>query len=165
MQQSSPADRSDGRNAAGGGGRPARLAEFAGRWRLVRRIADALAGAEGRMEGWAEFQPGGEGLLCEERGLLRYGGGSPLQAARRYLWRAEAPGRIAVFFEDGRPFHGFALGASAEAIHDCAPDRYHVAYDFSGWPRRWRAVWTVTGPRKDYVSVSDYLREAAPGAK
>jgi hypothetical protein len=145
-----------------GAGGPARLEDFAGRWRLTRRIADALAGAEGRLEGWAEFRPVSGGLVCEEKGLLSYGGGPPLQASRSYLWRAEAPGRIAVSFEDGRPFHVFALGPAAEAAHDCAPDRYHVAYDFSRWPA-WRAVWTVTGPRKDYVSVSEYLPEAGAG--
>lgn len=159
MQQEPDAGPADGREAAGA---PAGLDDFAGRWRLLRRIADARAGVEGRMEGTAEFRPLGAGLLCEERGLLSYGDSAPMQAVRRYLWHADGPGRIAVSFEDGRPFHGFVLGAAAEAVHDCAPDRYRVAYDFSRWPRGWRAVWTVTGPRKDYVSVSDYLREAGP---
>lgn len=143
---------------------PAGLEDFAGRWRLVRRIADARAAVEGRMEGRAEFLPLGDGLLCRERGVLRYGDGAPCRAERRYRWRTGGAGQIAVSFEDGRPFHVFALGASAEAAHDCAPDRYRVAYDFSPWPRAWRAVWTVTGPRKDYVSVSDYAREAGAEA-
>ncbi len=142
-----------------GGGMPIRLEDFTGLWSLARRINDARAGAEGRLEGQAEFRPLGVGLICEERGVLHFASGDPMQVSRRYFWRAESAGRIAVSFEDGRPFHDFALGAIAEAAHDCAPDHYHVAYDFSHWPN-WRAVWTVKGPRKDYVSVSDYAPEA-----
>ena len=55
-----------------------------------------------------------------------------------------------------RPFHEIPMGvADPEAIHDCPPDRYHVAYDFARWPI-WGSVWTVTGPRKDYVMNSAY---------
>lgn len=140
--------------------RPEGLGAFAGRWRLHRRIDDALAGTEGVMDGWAEFRPEGVGLICEERGVLRFGEGPPLEAKRCYFWRAEAPGRIAVAFEDGRPFHSFALGPAAIAEHDCAADHYKVDYDFADWPR-WRAIWRVNGPRKDYVSVSDYGPEAS----
>ena len=143
---------------------PRVLQEFAGRWRIERRIADARAGVEGRLEGVADFAAGEGGLVCTESGLLRYAGAPPMRARRVYLWRADGPGRIAVAFEDGREFHGFALrGEAAEAEHDCAPDRYRVRYDFSGWPD-WRAEWRVRGPRKDYVSVTDYRRgEVGPG--
>lgn len=143
----------DGRVAAGLG--PGDLRDFAGSWLLRRVIADARAGAEGRMEGQAIFRADRDGLVCDEEGQLSYGGGAALVATRRYLWRSPARRWIAVSFADGRPFHGFALGASAEAVHICGPDRYEVCYDFTRWPD-WRAVWRVAGPRKDYVSVTDY---------
>jgi hypothetical protein len=135
---------------------PRELADFAGRWRIARRIEDTRAGLAGRLEGLAEFRPGAGGLTCDERGELRYGTAPPMPATRRTLWRAGAPGRIAVFFDDGRPFHDFALGPAAEAAHDCPPDRYLVAYDFSRWPA-WQVRWRVAGPRKDYLSITDYV--------
>jgi len=133
------------------------LADFEGRWQLSRRIEDHRAGVTGRLEGEAVFEPGQGGLILTETGRLRYGAGAPMQAERRYLWRAEAGG-IAVFFEDGRPFHRFSP-AAPEARHDCPPDLYRVRYDFSVWPA-WRAVWHVTGPRKDYGMISTYAPEA-----
>ena len=136
------------------------LSDFEGGWRLARRIEDARAGLAGRLEGQAVFRPGDGGLILTETGVLRYGTGPPMQAERRYLWRAEAGG-IAVFFDDGRPFHRFSP-AAPEARHDCAPDLYHVRYDFSDWPR-WRAVWHVTGPRKEYVITSDYTPMKSQG--
>ena len=134
---------------------PRDLGDFAGAWRLIRRIEDRRAGLSGHMEGQAVFAPDAAGLTCDEEGRMCYGAAAPMQARRRYLWRADEPGRIAVLYGDGRPFHAFALGATAEARHDCAPDLYRVAYDFTGWPE-WRADWHVTGPRKDYTSRSVY---------
>ena len=134
---------------------PKRLQDFAGAWRLARRIDDRRAGAEGRLEGRAVFAPGEGGLICDEVGVLTLPGLAPMEARRRYVWREGGPGRIAVFFDDGRPFHDFALGPGAGAEHVCTPDLYRVRYDFTRWPH-WRATWAVTGPRKDYISVSDY---------
>jgi hypothetical protein len=130
------------------------LFAFEGSWRLSRRIEDNRAGLTGRLEGEARFAPGQGGLVLTETGLLRYGEGAPLQAERRYLWRAEADG-IAVFFEDGRPFHWFSEARSA-ASHDCPPDLYTVSYDFGDWPESWSALWQVSGPRKDYRMESLY---------
>ena len=131
------------------------LAQLAGRWRLDRHIRDHRAAAEGFLTGEAVFTPQAGGLEYRETGELRYAGQSPVRAERRYLWR-ESAGRVAVLFDDGRPFHDFPLGAGlAEAVHDCAPDRYGVSYDFTDVPR-WRAVWRVRGPRKDYLMTSRY---------
>ena len=64
-----------------------------------------------------------------------------------------------VAFHDGRPFHRFAAGESgAGTDHLCGADLYRVAYDWSAWPD-WRAVWEVTGPRKDYRMESRYRRD------
>ena len=62
---------------------------------------------------------------------------------------------IAVFFEDGRPFHWFSDAQSA-ASHDCPPDLYAVSYGFGDWPESWSARWQVSGPRKDYRMESLY---------
>ncbi|WP_233270357.1 DUF6314 family protein [Chachezhania sediminis] len=127
------------------------LEDFAGHWRLSRRIVQA-DGPEARFEGEAVWTPDGAGLTCEERGLLQIGDQPALQGTRRYLWR---PG-LQVFFDDGRFFHAVPVeGGRAE--HHCAPDHYVVDYDFSGWPS-FATVWTVEGPRKSYRMASTYTR-------
>jgi hypothetical protein len=134
------------------------LAALEGRWRLTRVIRDA-DGSEATLEGVTLFRREGDRLVQEEEGWLTLPDrGAPLRATRRYLWSA-GEGGLDVRFEDGRPFHTVPLHVGRpEADHDCAPDHYRVAYDFADWPR-WRAVWRVTGPRKDYVMTSEY----APG--
>ena len=134
---------------------PAGLADFEGSWRIARRIDDRRAGVTGTFDGRADFVPDGQGLTVTETGLMRYGDGPALEGRRVYLWRPDPPHRIAVHFDDGRFFHAIDIGSAPEATHHCAPDLYRVAYDFSRWPL-WRAVWTVTGPRKDYTSTTDH---------
>lgn len=133
------------------------LAEFAGLWLIEREITDHRGGPSGRLHGTCEFVREDAGLRLFERGVLEMAGLAPMQAERSYLWRADADG-IAVEFADGRFFHAFdPRGAQTEAGHDCAPDRYDVAYDFADWPQ-WVATWRVIGPRKDYTSVTHYRR-------
>jgi hypothetical protein len=122
------------------------LADLQGAWRLTREIADHRAGLTGRLEGTSRWSPDADGLRQEETGLLRYGAAPPMQAARAYLWRQDGAG-LAVFFENGRPFHLLAPGRLSDR-HLCAPDTYDVTYDLSRWPD-WVQVWHVTGPRKD----------------
>jgi hypothetical protein len=136
---------------------PTGPADFAGDWTLLRRIRDARAGVEGTFTGAARLSPMGRGLRYDERGRLDLPGQPSLEATRSYLWHEAGPGRIEILHDDGRPFHSFALGPVAEAEHACPPDLYRVSYDFSRWPD-WSATWVVSGPRKDYTSVTDYRR-------
>lgn len=131
------------------------LNDFVGHWQLERKITDHRAGLRGTLRGVADFSVDGDGLLLIERGQLCYGDGTPMQAERRYLWRAEGQG-ITVYFDDGRRFHWFSA-AQPSAKHDCAPDSYKVTYSFGDWPV-WAAMWHVTGPRKHYVLESRYFR-------
>lgn len=136
---------------------PDRLASFEGRWRVARNVTDHADGPDARFEGEAVFLADGQGLTYEETGKLTLAGLRPVVATRAYLWRDAGPGRIAILFPDGRPFHAFALAPAAEDAHFCDPDRYCVAYDFARWPD-WSATWQVTGPRKNYTLVSRYAR-------
>lgn len=129
------------------------LGDLQGLWRLTRTIADARAGVMGHLEGTSRWHPDAAGLVQEEEGVLHYGAAPPMQAARRYLWRAEGAG-LAVLFEDGRPFHKLAPGRTQDR-HWCDPDTYDVTYDLSHWPD-WTQVWHVTGPRKDAVITSRF---------
>ena len=135
---------------------PAGLSDFAGTWHVSRTIEDRAAGRDGRFVGTARFDPDGPGLLYTEEGHLTFPGAQPLLATRRYLWRPDGPGRIAVLFADGRPFHDFGPD-QPEARHWCDPDTYDVTYRFARWPE-WESVWQVAGPRKSYVMTSHYTR-------
>lgn len=135
---------------------PHSLAQFEGRWHLDRQIEDAARG-DMRLEGEAVLARSGLRLVYTETGTLVIPGQPSMTATQRYVWQERA-GWVAIRFSDGRPFHGFPLRAArAEATHLCDPDRYHVIYDFSAWPE-WSSEWRVSGPRKDYVMRSHYLR-------
>jgi hypothetical protein len=131
------------------------LEDLLGTWRLSRRVFDRRAGEVGRLVGHVTFRPGGGGAVQEEAGTLVLPGRPPMTATRTYLWSA-APGRLVVRFADGSDFHAFETGTERpEADHLCGDDRYRVRYDFRRWPA-WRAVWRVTGPRKDLVIASAF---------
>lgn len=129
------------------------LADLAGEWALTRRIIDHLGGREGRFVGECHWRPDAHGLRQEEQGLLHYADAPPMQANRSYLWRAEGGG-LAVYFDDGRPFHCLALGRLFDR-HHCAPDIYDVRYDFSQFPD-WTQSWQVAGPRKNMTIISRF---------
>lgn len=134
------------------------LEDFRGRWRLERRIENAL-GPEAAFDGEAVFAGDAAELVLTEAGRLALAGQGAFQAERRYLWRPDGAG-IATFFEDGRAFHRFDPALDVvEAAHWCDPDTYKVRYDFSAWPL-WRAEWRVTGPHKDYLMRSVYRRDS-----
>lgn len=132
------------------------LEDFLGRYTVSRTIVDRKAGAEAQFEGLAEIAADGVGAVYRETGHLIMGD-QRFEAERRYLWRARGP-LIAVLFEDGRAFHEFDPVAGGQANeHLCGEDLYRGGYDVSQWSC-WAVTWEVTGPRKDYTSVSWYVR-------
>lgn len=129
--------------------------DFRGDWLIRREITDHLAGQTGWFSGQASFTPDQTGLRYFETGTLKLAAQPEMTATRRYVWRF-LDEHVDVAFEDGRHFHSFHLSdPTAEAAHFCDPDDYEVAYDFGKWPN-WRVKWTVKGPRKDYVMMSEY---------
>ena len=136
-----------------------KLSDFAGEWRIERQIKDHLAGDTLKFSGTASFTPEDDALRYLETGILQRSGQADMTASQRYLWR-QTEGGIEVFFADGRFFHRLESAEQANAVHDCPPDFYRVAYDFSDFSR-WNSRWRVTGPRKDYEMTSVYCRAAA----
>lgn len=136
---------------------PLRLQDFAGLWQVDRQIDDRL-GQPMRFGGQARLSWEGDRLIYDEQGQLWGGNGPPLVATRRYLWHADGI-RVAVTFEDGRPFHHFDPSRpGSRASHHCAPDQYDVRYEFGTWPV-WQSHWQVRGPRKDYAMQTFYRRQ------
>ncbi|MFO8126084.1 DUF6314 family protein [Yoonia sp.] len=132
--------------------------DFQGVWALRRTIVDRRDGQNGVLQGQAVFTAtDANHLIYHETGTLTLEAGATLEATRRYLWEF-SKGEVVVTFADGRPFHRFVpSGHAAGTDHPCGADVYKVRYDFTAWPD-WIAVWTVTGPRKEYVSTSTYQR-------
>ena len=127
---------------------------FLGHWQMARVIENVSEGIIGEFWGAARFEPDGEGLTCREEGVLRFRG-VDYAAGRISLWRFPGGGRIAVRYDDGRPFHEFDAD-EPRAVHDCGADRYEVSYDFA-W-QSWISRWIVTGPDKDYQMTTRYRR-------
>ena len=133
------------------------LSDFEGHWTLKRQITDHLGQMSGTMAGSATFRARPEGALnYQEEGTMTLASGGAFAATRRYRWCADGKD-IAVFFDDGAPFHQFRPdGLTRGTTHLCGEDTYNVAYDFGAWPR-WSATWQVTGPRKEYTSESLFV--------
>lgn len=133
---------------------PRGLGDFLGVWCVTRHIRQD-DGTLGRFEGRAEWRLDGEGALYLETGQLWLGGQGPFTAARRTLWDAD----LGVRFEDGRPFHRVPL-QGGPVNHWCPPDQYDGHYVFDTWPC-WQVTWHVSGPRKAYVSQTEYRTDRA----
>ena len=139
------------------GSKTLKAGDFARDWTIVREIVDRSQKQLGDFEGEAVLRPTKDAgvLHYAERGDIRLGDGPQMEATRAYLWQFGRD-KVEVAFTDGRPFHTFQpRGRGAGTEHLCGSDLYRVEYDFSSWPR-WRATWKVSGPRKDYTSVSEY---------
>ncbi|WP_298936126.1 DUF6314 family protein [uncultured Ruegeria sp.] len=132
------------------------MSDFEGRWNLTRIIRDARAGQIVQAIGQADLRQTDGGLIYDEQVKLRIPGQPEMTGTRRYLWR-DGGDHIEIHFDDGRYFHALKLGVvKAEDHHDCPPDSYDAAYDFSTWPR-WNVRWTVSGPRKSYEMHTEYM--------
>ncbi len=130
--------------------------DFLGDWSLARQIDDRAGGQSGQMIGRASFVRADDHVLYREAGQMRLGNGPAMSAERSYIWRFE--NGVTVQFADGRPFHQFIPSGQVDGTnHPCGDDFYRVKYDFTGWPD-WSATWRVTGPRKDYTSITHYTR-------
>jgi len=126
-----------------------------GNWRVNRQIEDRHAGQHASFTGDADFT-GDTELVYHEAGRLDLGG-TELRAERHYTWRCTDTG-AEVLYADGSPFHTFSLAEGhASAEHLCGEDLYRGAYVFEN-TENWRVTWTVSGPRKDYTSITGYKR-------
>ena len=132
--------------------------DFLGNWKIAREITDFRILESGKLEGQAEFKTTDAGLYYHERGTLHFAGGAPVLAERSYLWLFDKS-EVHVAYADGAPFHSFELkGAPDASPHLCGEDTYKGMYSFVAFPQ-WQVTWTVEGPRKNYRSVTRYVRD------
>ncbi|GAB0116420.1 hypothetical protein Acid7E03_04920 [Acidisoma sp. 7E03] len=111
----------------------------------------------GRLSGIARVTSASPGSLTyAEDGLLTLGA---MQTEARQSYRyQETPTGYRVFFADGRFFHDLRPEhGRAHVSHDCAPDLYRGRYRVETADRWWLS-WRITGPRKDLVIASLFLR-------
>jgi len=134
--------------------------DLLGTWRLEREVEDRLAGDRRTVTGTTVLEPVEPGRVrWHEEGVMRWSGHEvPVQ---RTLWVVREDAGWAVRFEDGRPFHPWAVGEPVE--HPCGPDHYTglieaVPVDATA-PAFWRVEWRARGPQKDYV-MRTVLRRA-----
>lgn len=141
---------------------PEHLTDFAGQWRVERRINDRKTGQILTGQGAVDLTQITAGhLRYSEQITLTLPNAQPLEGRRTYEWHGHESGWIEVSFDDDRPFHRIRMGQAVSTDdHWCAPDTYAARYDFSVWPI-WSAVWTVAGPHKNYVSQTWYRHAIA----
>ena len=134
-----------------------RAEDFIGGWNIARDITDMRILESGTMRGQASFIEERGKLVYHEQGLMRFAGGSPVKAERRYIWSFHET-HVDVVFADGSPFHSFELSGGPRASpHLCGDDMYKGIYSFVQFPL-WQVTWLVEGPRKNYRSVTRYSR-------
>ena len=128
-----------------------------GEWILHRQITPG-----GVMSGKAVFLPQDEhSYLYEEEGQLQLDNGVMTDFLRRYIYRL-IDDDIHVYYADGlqngQLFHklDFQNETFATAEHSCPPDFYVSEYLFADGC--FKVTHRVRGPKKDYVSLTDFTR-------
>ena len=130
-----------------------------GDWQLTRLGWDGVPARAMRLRGTARFSACFGGLLFEERGIIAVGAHRG-EAARRYLFQIEGASAATVYFEDGRPFHSLDLETGLACVeHNCPPDWYEGRYRVLA-PACWLLSWRVTGPHKDQMITSRFIRSS-----
>ncbi|MFC4082121.1 DUF6314 family protein [Amycolatopsis samaneae] len=136
---------------------PDLAAYFTGTWRLTRDIVTTGGGDAGAVTGTATFTPAEDVLVYVEEGELRLGGYvGPMSRTLHY--RLTGLDRAEVHFDHGGFFHDLDLGAGRWSTdHPCRADRYHGEFRVLD-DARWQQEWTVTGPAKDHVILTRFVR-------
>lgn len=128
--------------------------DLLGAWTLARVVVDRRSGERREVVGTATLvAESAERVRWSETGTMTWPG-HEVEVQRTLYVDRHGEGWL-VRFEDGRPFHAWAVGAEVE--HACAPDHYRGRIDPpSGAPRSWTVVWEAEGPQKDYRMESTY---------
>jgi hypothetical protein len=141
------------------------LAFLRGSWHLDRVLDDRRQGVSGTFSGEAQFAPAGDPAVLRycERGQLTFGGHCG-PAWRSLLYRGLPGGAADVRFADGREFYRLDLASGRwRAKHVCAGRDDYVVTFLVVTADLLEERWRVTGPGKDYVSLTMFRRTAPKG--
>ncbi len=142
---------------------PAGAFEFLlGAWTVERELS-----GQAEMAGFAEVRRTANGEAeFHERVTVRTLRGAEFTGSQRYLLQKTARGFALLFAEGGRVFEDVQLGVGADGVlrgsarHECGEDVYDSEYVL-GPGESFSICHRVVGPRKDYVSVSRFVRACA----
>src|SRR3546814_323510 len=131
---------------------PAGPAMLIGNWCVERKIIDQRGGGMLVFVGHAVITES----AFDEYGELQMAG-SRLDSRRHY--RVSMEDECAqVLFPDGSPFIRLAREPSQHVVHHCGDDTYRGQF-FVSDTDRWVEVWSVTGPKKRYRSITHFRRD------
>lgn len=125
--------------------------DLLGTWTLTRVVDDHRAGERRDVVGTAELIEVAPGLVrWTETGTMTWPGHA-VPVSRTLSVVREDAGWV-VRFEDGRPFHPWAVGRQVD--HPCAPDHYRGLVEVTDDLITWTVTWDALGPEKDYRMVT-----------
>jgi len=128
------------------------LPDLSGTWKVARRII----GENARFTGTLTFTPKGDDLIYKEQGTMRLPA-AQLDAYRSYIYRPKGDA-LEILYDDGRPFLNLVFkDGVATDIHQRDPDVYRATFKIKH-ANELICAYAVTGPRKNYFSVSRLTR-------
>lgn len=128
--------------------------DLLGTWALTRVVVDRRTGERRDVVGTATLvAESADRVRWSETGTMTWPGHA-VEVQRTLYVDRDGEGWL-VRFEDGRPFHLWAVGADVD--HACAPDHYRGRIDLApGSGRSWTVTWEAAGPHKDYRMETAY---------
>lgn len=123
-----------------------------GSWSVRRKVIDYRGGGTSAFIGNAIITE----HAFEEHGQFEVAG-TRLDSRRQYRLNME-DNFVSVLFPDGSDFVRLFRQPSQRVFHSCGDDSYHGRFIVRG-PDQWAEIWSVTGQRKRYRSITLYRRE------
>lgn len=132
------------------------LPSLFGTWQFVRTVADYAD-----MVGAAQFNAMDDGaVLYRETGVMTLPQGARQDFYKTYIYKPYPRG-FSVYFDEVVPrlFHHVILDEHfvGRAQHICAADTYDTTYQFNS-DGTFLVTHGVTGPRKNYVSHTQFIQ-------
>ena len=130
-----------------------------GKWKLKRDVENHLTNEIGKLNGYANFSPMGDGtpLYYGERGEF-YFGQLRFESFQNYIFEFPQLHNSEVLFRNRKKFHTLDLSHGKwNSIHNCSADRYSGLFNVRNLDN-WSSIWEIRGPKKNSKITSNYIR-------